>query len=81
LEVLDRPSAYIGMIGSRRRIRAVFQLLEEEKGIPRETFARVQAPVGLDIGGQTPAEIALSIMAEMVMVRRGGTGQPLSRER
>ncbi|MFZ5915358.1 MAG: XdhC family protein [Chloroflexota bacterium] len=78
LEVLDRPSAYIGMIGSRRRIRAVFQLLEEEKGIPRETFARVHAPIGLDIGGQTPAEIALSIMAEMVKVRRGGTGLSLS---
>jgi xanthine dehydrogenase accessory factor len=78
LTILDRPSAYIGMIGSRRRIRAVFQLLEEEKGIPREVFERVHAPIGLDIGSETPAEIALSIMAEIVKVRRGGTGRSLS---
>lgn len=78
LEVLDRPSAYVGMIGSRRRIRAVFQLLEEERGIARGAFARVHAPIGLDIGSETPAEIALSIMAEMVKVRRGGTGLSLS---
>ncbi|OQY25527.1 MAG: hypothetical protein B6I34_01915 [Anaerolineaceae bacterium 4572_32.1] len=71
LEVLDRPSAYIGMIGSRRRIRAVFQLLEEEKGIRREKFERLHAPIGLDIGSQTPAEIAISIMAEIIQVRRG----------
>ena len=81
LQVLDRPSAYIGMIGSRRRVRAVFQLLEEEKGISRERFERVHSPVGLDIGSETPAEIAVSIMAEIVKVRRGGTGLSLSDER
>jgi xanthine dehydrogenase accessory factor len=81
LEVLDRPSAYIGMIGSRRRVQAVFQLLEEEKGILRERFDRVHSPVGLDIGSETPAEIAVSIMAEIIKVRRGGTGLSLSEER
>lgn len=81
LEVLDRPAAYIGMIGSRRRVRAVFQLLEEKKGIPRERFERVYSPIGLDIGSETPAEIAVSIMAEMIKVRREGTGLSLSRER
>jgi len=68
LEVLDDPLAYIGMIGSRRRIRAVFDLLERERGIPRHQFDRVHAPIGLDIGSQTPAEIAVSILAEIIAV-------------
>ena len=78
LTVLGRPSAYIGMIGSRRRVRAVFQLLEEEKGVPREQFEHVYSPIGLDVGSETPAEIAVSIMAEIIRVRRGGTGLSLS---
>lgn len=81
LTVLDRPSAYMGMIGSQRRVQAVFQLLEEEKGIPRERFERVHSPIGLDIGSETPAEIAVSIMAEIIKVRRGGTGLSLSEGR
>lgn len=71
LEVLDDPVAYIGMIGSKRRIRAVFDLLERERGIPRHKFERVYAPIGLDIGSQTPAEIAVSILAEIIAVIRG----------
>ncbi len=71
LEVLDDPVAYIGMIGSKRRIRAVFDLLERERGIPRHKFERVYAPIGLDIGSQTPAEIAISILAEIIAVIRG----------
>jgi xanthine dehydrogenase accessory factor len=74
LEVLDSPARYIGMIGSRRRIKAVFQLLEEEQGIPRQKFERVYAPIGLDIGAETPAEIAISIIAEIIKVSRGGSG-------
>ncbi|NOZ26807.1 MAG: XdhC family protein [Chloroflexi bacterium] len=82
LEVLDAPVAYLGMIGSRRRVRAVFQLLSEEKGIPEEKFDRVYAPIGLDISAHTPAEIAVSIMAEIIKVRRGGgTGASLSERR
>ena len=76
--MLGRPVAYLGMIGSRRRVRAVFQLLEEEKGVPREQLAHIHAPIGLDIGAQTPEEIATAIMAEIILVRRGGTGKPLS---
>ena len=73
--------AYIGMIGSRRRVRATFIQLEAE-GIPHDVIARVRAPVGLDIGAQTPAEIAVSVLGEMILERRGGTGAPLrSRER
>jgi len=74
LEVLDDPLAYIGMIGSRRRIRAVYELLERERGIARHKFDRVHAPIGLDIGAQSPAEIAVAILAEIISVvtrRRG----------
>jgi xanthine dehydrogenase accessory factor len=72
LEVLDDPLAYLGMIGSRRRIRAVYDLLERERGIPRHKFDRVHAPIGLDIGAQTPAEIAVAILAEIIATVRGG---------
>ncbi len=78
LEVLDDPLAYIGMIGSRRRIRAVFELLEQEKGIEPARFDHVYAPVGLDIGARTPAEIAVCIMAEIINVMRGGPAVSLS---
>jgi xanthine dehydrogenase accessory factor len=78
LEVLDSPARYIGMIGSKRRIRAVFDLLEREQGIPREKFERVYAPIGLDIGAESPAEIAVCIIAEIVKVYRGGRAASLS---
>jgi len=81
LEVLDSPAAYIGMVGSKRRVRAVFQLLAEEQGILPEKFDRVYSPIGLDIGAETPEEIAVAIAAEIVKVRRGGTGLSLSDER
>ena len=76
-QVLDSSGAYIGMVGSRRRVKGVFKLLKEE-GYPEESIARVHAPVGLDIGAQTPAEIALAIMGEIIRVGRGGSGRPLS---
>ena len=71
MEVLDDRLAYLGMIGSRRRIRAVYELLERAYAIPRQKFERVHAPIGLDIGAQTPAEIAVAILAEMIAVVRG----------
>jgi xanthine dehydrogenase accessory factor len=78
LEVIDSPARYIGMIGSKRRVRAVFDLLEQEEGIPREKFDRVYAPVGLDIGAESPAEIGISIIAEIVKIYRGGRAESLS---
>jgi xanthine dehydrogenase accessory factor len=66
------PCAYIGMMGSRKRVQRVLQTLEGiETGLHslRET---VFAPIGLDIGALTPAEIAVSIAAELILVRRGG---------
>jgi xanthine dehydrogenase accessory factor len=72
------PVAYVGMIGSTRRIRAVYELLEQQ-GFPRERFANVHSPIGLNIAAETPAEIAISVMAEIVAVRRhaGDDTRPL----
>ncbi len=80
LEVLDDPLAYIGMIGSRRRIRAVFELLAAEEGLAPSKFDRIHAPIGLDIAAQTPAEIAVAIMGEIIKVARGGRAASLSDE-
>jgi xanthine dehydrogenase accessory factor len=75
--IIDSPAAYIGIIGSQRRVWAVFKLLHEE-GVPAEKLARVRAPIGLDLGGSTPEEIALCIMAEIIMLRHGGSGIAMS---
>lgn len=68
--VLHKKAAYIGMIGSRNKIRAVYRTLIDQ-GADREALKRVYAPVGLDIGGETPEEIATAILAEMIAVRYG----------
>ena len=78
LAVLDSPAAYIGMIGSRRRVNGVFDLLEHDEGIAPSKLARVHAPIGLDIEAVTPAEIAVSILAEIVKVYRGGRAESMS---
>lgn len=71
-ELLDDDLPYLGMIGSKRRIRAVFELLQSERGLRKAQFANVYAPIGLDIGAQTPAEIAVCIMAEIINVMQSG---------
>ena len=77
-EIIHSSAKYIGMIGSRRRIKACFMRFRDEEGIPEELLNRVYAPIGLDINSETPEEIALSIISEMVKVRRGGTARSLS---
>jgi xanthine dehydrogenase accessory factor len=78
-EVIQKPARYIGMIGSRRRTTTIREHLRRE-GAAAEFLRRVHAPIGLDIGAQTPEEIALAILAEIVLVRRGGSGSPKSAE-
>lgn len=67
---LSQAPAYLGVLGSRKTHEKRVQRLKHD-GLTDEQLARLHAPIGLDIGGQTPAEIALSIMAEIVAVRRG----------
>jgi xanthine dehydrogenase accessory factor len=73
---LGRGAGYLGMIGSKRRTATVLQHLRDE-GFDADELARVRTPIGLDIGAETPEEIAISIMAEVILLRRGGTAQPM----
>ena len=76
-EILGEPSAYIGVISSQRR----WKLTEKQiinSGVKKERLQKIHAPIGLDIKADTPEEIALSIMAEIIMVKRSGTGVSLS---
>lgn len=70
-ELIGREWAYVGMIGSRRKVRVVKEGMKAEGIATDAQLARVHSPIGLDIGGVTPREIALSIVAELVAVRRG----------
>ncbi|MEJ2152241.1 MAG: XdhC family protein [Gemmatimonadota bacterium] len=72
----DVQPAYVGMIGSRRRVKATYEQLAGE-GVDAEWLSRVHAPLGLDLGAETPAEIAVAVAAEIVLRTRGGTGRPL----
>jgi xanthine dehydrogenase accessory factor len=77
--VLGRDCAYIGLLGSRRKVGFIFQSLRSE-GM-EEALGRVHAPIGLEIGAEMPEEIAISIAAEIVLVRKGGSGKPLKSAR
>lgn len=67
---------YVGLLGSKRKTILVAQMLRDE-GVPDERIRAVRAPVGLDLGGRTPAEIALSVLAELSLERYRGSGRPL----
>ena len=82
--LLPRSPHYIGMIGSQKRVKTVLQALQQE-GIPgmapslvKAQLERIYAPIGLHLGALTPAEIAVSICAELIAVYRGGNGRSLS---
>ncbi len=71
-----RDVRYVGLLGSRRKTVLIAKMLRDE-GVPEERIRAVHAPVGLDLGGRTPAEIALSVLAETSMERFGGSARPL----
>lgn len=75
--LLDSPAAYIGVIGSRRRWATTCKQLLAQ-GVPQEKLDRVHSPIGLEIQAETPEEIAVSIMAEIIMIRQGGSGEVMS---
>jgi xanthine dehydrogenase accessory factor len=70
-QLAPTSAAYVGLIGSKRKIKMIFQALEEN-GIPRAALNRVAAPIGLDIGSETVDEIAISIVAELIAFRNKG---------
>ena len=71
--LLDKPVAYIGVIGSRRRWATTRKNLLDI-GVKEELLKRVTSPIGLELNAETPEEIAVSIMAEIIMLRNGGHG-------
>lgn len=75
-----RDFKYLGLIGSRAKVARIYDALREE-GVPSDCLARVHAPIGLEIGAVTPAEIAISILAELIAVRRGADTAALSMKR
>lgn len=79
-DVLLTPAPYIGMIGSRQKIATILEHLRKD-GVTEEQLRRLRGPIGLDLGGREPAQIALAILAEIEMERNGGTGRPRSEAR
>ena len=76
-EILQKETAYVGLIGSRRRVRFVLEWLEK-KGFSQQRLKEVFTPIGIPIGAESPEEIALSIVSELVCVRRKGDLQARS---
>jgi xanthine dehydrogenase accessory factor len=66
---IDTPARYIGMIGSSRKVIGIYEQLQAE-GVPADNLKRIYAPIGLEIGAATPEEIAISIVAELIAIRR-----------
>ena len=75
-DLVKQPNGYLGVIGSRRRwATAVDELVNQ--GVSPAALAEIHAPMGLELNAETPNEIAVSILAEIIMLQRGGTGQPM----
>lgn len=75
--LLDSPAGYIGVIGSRRRWTTAHKKMLEA-GVPAEKLARIRSPMGLELNAETPEEIAVSILAEIIMLRNGGDGKAMN---
>ena len=69
-KAIQSPARYVGLVGSRRKIRIILKNLLD-KGIPPKTFSNLYAPIGLEIGSETPQEIAVSVIAELISLRKG----------
>ena len=76
-QVIKKPSAYIGMMGSRRKIATIMQHLKNER-FTTQQLQKVHAPIGLDIGAETPEEIAISILSEIMKVKSETSGQSMN---
>ena len=78
-KLITRPVAWLGLLASRRKVQ-VFIRQMQEKGIAQEDINRLRAPVGYDIGAETPNEIAISILAELLQVKKGAPGGLMTHE-
>src|SRR5687767_8759016 len=78
--LLDSKAAYIGVIGSKRRWLTTVKALKEQ-GVTDEKIARVHSPMGIELNAETPEEIAVSILAEILMLRGKGTGKMMKSEK
>jgi xanthine dehydrogenase accessory factor len=78
--VLARPAAYVGVIGSRRRWETTRGELSE-RGVSTADLARITSPMGLELNADSPEEIAVSILAQIIQLRRQGTGEPMAQPR
>ena len=76
-QLLATPAAFIGVMGSRRRWQETRRQLLAD-GLPADSLTRVNAPIGLEINAESPAEIAVSIIAQIIMAQRGGDGRPMA---
>ena len=74
--LLASQAAYIGVIGSKRRWKMTVDKLKE-MGVTEKQIAKTHSPIGLELQAETPEEIAVSIMAEILMLRGGGTGKSM----
>jgi xanthine dehydrogenase accessory factor len=75
--LLRSPAAYIGVIGSRRRWETTVKELRDS-GVTDDDIRRITSPMGLEINAETPEEIAVSILSEIIMIKRGGTGEKMA---
>jgi len=75
--LLSSEAGYIGVIGSRRRWEVCARQLAE-RGVPADQIDRVRSPMGLELNAETPEEIAVSMLAEIIMLRRGGSGEVMA---
>lgn len=76
-KILETEAPYIGIIGSRRRWEETQRLLYED-GIDKDQMSRFHSPIGLELHAETPEEIAVSILAEVIMIHRGGSGNRMA---
>ena len=70
-QAIKKKRAYLGMIGSRKKNETLYQMLRDEYGVTDEEIYNVHAPIGLEIHSETPEEIAISIVGEMINARAG----------
>lgn len=75
--LLATSATYIGLIGSRRRWALTREMLKSDYGVTDADLERIHSPIGLELEAETPKEIAISIISEIIMIRRGGTGEPM----